>query len=91
MWSTVYHPMGGGFCWDVLEEKSQKWKDIMICYLGDLTEDATDFTWQGAKTSYAVLLCDMERGSLKWENTDRIYRTKCVHAQKHVLDPKTGW
>ena len=33
-------------------------------------EDATDFTWQGAKAAHAVLMCEMERGSLQWEDTD---------------------
>ena len=34
----------------------------MISYLWDLMEDATDFSWQGAKAAHAVLLCEMERG-----------------------------
>ena len=51
-----------GFCRNILEEKSGKRKDLMVAYLGDLMEDATDFTWQGAKAAHAVLLCEMERG-----------------------------
>ena len=39
-------------------------------------EDATDFSWQGAKAAHAVLLCEMERGSLKWEDTDRVDRDR---------------
>ena len=53
-----------GFCCNILEEKSGSRKDVMISYLGDLMEDATDFSWQGAKAAHAVLLCEMERGSL---------------------------
>ena len=56
-----------GFCKNILEEKSESRKDSMISYLGDLMEDATDFSWQGAKAAHAVLLCEMERGSLSWE------------------------
>ena len=48
----------------------------MITYLGDLMEDATNFYWQGGKAAHAVLLCEMERGSLIWEDTDRIDRVK---------------
>ena len=33
-----------GFCRNILEEKSGKRKDLMVAYLGDLMEDATDFT-----------------------------------------------
>ena len=36
----------------------------MVSYLSDLMEDATDFSWQGAKAAHAVLLCEMERGHL---------------------------
>ena len=36
----------------------------MISYLGDPMEHATDFSWQGVKAAHAVLLCEMERGSL---------------------------
>ena len=69
-----------GFCRNVLEEKSESRKDIMISYLGDLMEYTTDF-WQGAKAAHAVLLCEMERGSLRWEDTERIDRV-------HGLMPK---
>ena len=67
-----------------VEEKSEFRKDSMIAYLGDLMEDATDFSWQGAKAAHAVLLCEMERGSLTWEDTDRIDRVRRAHAQKHI-------
>ena len=63
----------------------------MIAYLGDLMEDATDFSWQGAKAAHAVLLCEMERGSLTWEDTDRIGRVRRAHAQKHIPSGKQNW
>ena len=53
-----------GFCKNILEEKSECRKDSMISYLGDLMEDVTEFSWQGAKAAHAILLCEMERGSL---------------------------
>ena len=80
-----------GFCRNVLEEKSESRKDIMISYLGDLMEDATDFSWQGAKAAHAVLLCEMERGSLRWEDTERIDRVRRAHAQKHVPSSRQNW
>ena len=80
-----------GFCRNILEEKSESRKDIMISYLGDLMEDATDFSWQGAKAAHAVLLCEMERGSLKWEDTDRVDRVRRAHAQKHIPSGKQNW
>ena len=56
----------------------------MVSYLSDVMEDATDFSWQGAKAAHAVLLCEMERGSFTWENGERIDRIRRAHAQKHV-------
>ena len=34
-----------GFCKNILDEKSSQRRDTMVSYLGDLMEDATDFTW----------------------------------------------
>ena len=76
--------MGAWLLQNILEEKSESTKDSMIAYLGDQMEDATDFSWQGAKAAHAVLLCNMERGSLTWEDTDRIDRVRRAHAQKHI-------
>ena len=73
-----------GFCKNVLDEPDQKIREKMIQYMGELMEDATDFTWQGAKAAYAVLLCEFERGSVNWEDTARIDRIRRAHAQKHV-------
>ena len=79
-----------GFCKNILEEKSSQRRNTMVSYLGDLMEDATDFTWQGAKAAHAVLMCEMERSSLQWEDTDRIDRIRRAHAQKHAPG-KGGW
>ena len=75
---------------NILEEKSSQRRDTMVSYLGDLMEDATDFTWQGANAAHAVLMCEMERVSLQWEDTDRIDRIRRAHAPKHVPG-KGGW
>ena len=80
-----------GFCRNILEEKSGKRKDLMVAYLGDLMEDATDFSWQGAKAAHAVLMCEMERGSVRWEDTERLDRIRRAHAQKHIPTNKQNW
>ena len=44
--------------------------------------DATDFSWQNAKAAHAVLLCDIERRAISWQETskiDRIRRPKNTH------------
>ena len=80
-----------GFCRNILEEKSGKRKDLMVAYLGDLREEATDFSWQGAKAAHAVLMCEMERGSVRWEDTDHLDRIRRAHAQKHIPTNKQDW
>ena len=45
-------------------------KNIMVSHLADLMEDATDFSWQGAKVALAILMCKMERGTVQWEDGD---------------------
>ena len=54
----------------------------MLNYLSDLMEDANDFSWHGAKAAHAVLMCDMERGAVTWDDTAHIDRVSRAHAQK---------
>ena len=77
--------MGTRFCNNILEEKSGKRQDLMISYL---MEDAPG---RGAKAAHAVLLCEMERGSLQWEDTDRLDQILRAHAQKHFPSSKSSW
>ena len=56
----------------------------IIQYMGKLMEDATYFSWHGAKAAHAVLLCEFETRGINWEDTARIDRIRRAHAQKHV-------
>ena len=76
--------MGARLLKNILEECCTERKYIMVSYLSDLMDDATDFSWQGAK-AHAVLLCDMECGSLHLEDMDQIDWIRRAHIQKHVL------
>ena len=78
-----------GFTRNILDEKNVKRRMKMLSYMSDLMEDATDFSWQGAKAAHAVLLCEIERGTLTWEDTARIDRVRRAHAQKHVSIAKS--
>ena len=44
-----------------------------------------------AKASYALLLCEMERGRVNWQDTARLDRIRRAHAQKHHVGPKQNW
>ena len=52
-------------------------------YSGYLMEDVNDFIWQGTKAAHAVLCCELERGTVTWEDSDCIDRLRLAHAQKH--------
>ena len=80
-----------GFVKNILDEKSQENRDHMLQYLGDIMEDASDFSWQSAKASHAVLLCEMERGKVTWQDTTRIDRVRRAYAQKHQGSGKQSW
>ena len=77
------------FCKNMLDEPDKKIRESMIQYMGELFEDATDFSWQGAKAAHAVLLCKFERGTVNWGDTARIDRIRRAHAQKHVSTTRT--
>ena len=62
-----------------------------MAYLGDIMEDATDFDWVNAKASHGVMLCEMERGSLTWFDSERIDRLRCAHAQRNSAPNKQNW
>ena len=44
----------------------------MLTHLADLMEDASDFSWSNAKDAHTVILYEMERGLLDWQNTSRL-------------------
>ena len=77
-----------GFAKNIIEENCQDTREHMLFYLSDIMSDATDFSWQNAKAAHAVLLCDMERGAVSWEETSKIDRIRRAHAQKHLQNSK---
>ena len=71
-----------GFVKNVLDESNLEMRECMLQYLGNLMEDATDFSWQSSKASHVVLLCEMERGRVNLEDTTRLDRIRRAHAHK---------
>ena len=69
-----------GFVKNILDEQNEQNREHMLQYLGDIMEDASDFSWQSAKVSHAVLLCEMERGKVTWQDTARIDRVRRAYA-----------
>ena len=73
-----------GFIRCVQEEKQECNRASMLDYLGNLMEDASDFSWEAAKASHAILLTNMEGDRLNWGDTDKIDRIRRTHAQRHI-------
>ena len=71
-----------GFAMMAREEVNMDKKNAMLDYLGELMEDANDFSWQSAKSAHAVLLCRMEEGKVEWTDTSKIDRIRRAHAQR---------
>ena len=56
----------------------------MFDILANLMEDASDFSWDSAKTCHAILLTNMEADKVSWVETDKVDRFRRAHAQRHV-------
>ena len=80
-----------GFVKNVLAESDNLTRENMLIHLADLMEDASDFSWTNVKAAHAVILCEMERGFLDWNDTNRLDRLRHVHAQKHNSQTKSAW
>ena len=74
-----------GFVRCIQEEKSGETRASMLDYLGNLMEDASDFSWESAKATHAVVLTNMEADRLQWSDTDKLDRIRRAHAQRHSI------
>ena len=80
-----------GFCCNILDKQDNDRRERMISYMSDLMEDTTDFSWQRAKAAHTVLCCELERGTVTWDQTDRIGCIRRAHAQKHANFLSKSW
>ena len=72
-----------GFVRCIQEEKSEAAKSSMLDYLDNLMEDASDFSWESAKASHAIVLTNMEADRLQWTETEKLDHIRRAHAQRH--------
>ena len=79
-----------GFVRCMQEERSEHNKTCMLDYLGNIMEDASDFSWDSAKACHAVVLTNMEADRLNWADTDKIDRIQRAHAQRHTSGAQTS-
>ena len=72
-----------GFVRCIQEEKSEAARSSLLDYLGNLMEDASDFSWESAKAAHVIILTNMEADKLQWTETDKLDRIRRAHAQRH--------
>ena len=58
------------FVYCMQEEKSEQSRTCMLDYLGNIMEDASDFSWDSAKAYHAVVLTSMEADRLSWTDVN---------------------
>ena len=73
-----------GFVRCIQDEKSASNRDLMLDYPGNLMEDASDFSWDSAKATHAILLTNMESDRVKWSKTEKIDWLHRAYAQRHI-------
>ena len=71
-----------GFSRNILEETDGGWKDIMLSYLADLMEEATDFPGRGRMWQMPYE-CARWNDNGQWEDGDEIDRSCRGYAQMH--------
>ena len=64
------------------EESNADTKNAILDYSSEIMEDDSDFSWQSAKSSHAVLLCRMEEGKVEWSEITKIDRIR-AYAKTH--------
>ena len=52
----------------------------MLDYLTEIMQDSHDFSWNSAKGVHTVLLCQMEEGHIRWDETQKLDRIRRAHA-----------
>ena len=69
---------------DLLRRKSldSKTRQIMLGHLQDLMEDAISYPWASVRNFHGVLLGEMERDHLSWDDGDAILKLRYKHAHR---------
>ena len=79
-----------GFVQCMQEEKSEHSRTCMLDCLGNIMEDASDFSWDSSKACHTVALTNMEADSFNWTDTDKIDSIRCAHAKRHTSGAQTS-
>ena len=73
-----------GYIKIILKEKSASTKDMILNYLAKLLQESIDNSWEASRGAHAVVLQEMERGSVTWNNSEEIDGIRKLYTQKVV-------
>ena len=77
-----------GFLAMINAQKSVFNREIMLALLENLMQDATDFGWDNARDFYEMLGIDVERGQLRWEESNTIHTLRMTYCRTIFPDKK---
>ena len=86
---TITHWVSG-FVRCIQEEKYETVRASMLDYLGNLMEDASDFSWDSTKVCHAILLTNKEADRISWNETEKLHRIRRAHTQRHITTASTS-
>ena len=79
-----------GFLYCILEEKDENKREHMLYYHTLLMQDAIELNCQTAKRAHAIILQEIEKGKLTWDNLDQIEKIKNRFTQRVVHTSKAS-
>ena len=79
-----------GFLYCILEEKDQNRREHMLYYDTLIMQDAIELNFQTAKRAHAIVLQEIEKGKVTWDDLDQIEKLKNRFTQRLIQNPKLG-
>ena len=71
-----------GFIKIIMRQNSNDKQTAMLTYLSKLLQESLDFSWDSSRGAHAIVLQEIERGSVSWENTDEIDNIRKLYTQR---------
>ena len=66
----------------IIQRQNSDTKNIMLNHLTNLLQSTLDFSFEIARGAHAVILQEIERGTLTWQDTEDIERTRSLYTTK---------
>lgn len=71
-----------GFIKIIMRQPSSDLREAMLNYLSKLLQESIDFSWSSSRGAHAVVLQEIERGTVTWKDTDELDNIRKLYTQK---------